>query len=79
MTPSSPSQPDTVFLQGPSGVSAHAADPTSPALSGAKKENTSLTGNFNFGHSDPTPLTKLMFSTLLSPAKFSTLQIFCHA
>lgn len=73
MAPPSTSQPDNLFLQGPFAVSAHTADPTGLALPRAKKKTTSLIGNLKHGHSDPIPFTKQMLSTLLPPAKFSTL------
>lgn len=72
MAPPSTSQPDTLFLQGPFAVTTH-TDPVSLALARAKEKKPSLIVNFNYGHSVPIPLTKQMFSTLLSPANFPVL------
>lgn len=73
MAPASTSQPDTLFLQGPFAVSIHTAGPTSLALARAKDKKSSLIVNFNYGYSVPIPLTKQMFSSLLSLAKFPML------
>lgn len=73
MAPASTSHPDTLFLQGPFAVSTHTADPTSLALARVKDKTSSLIVNFNYGHSASIPLTKQMFSSLLSPANFPML------